>query len=247
MNSLSECGRRSITPEVCTSRPSQPLSRETKAVTHVGRLRLHQAISPPPAFVLFVSSRLFTSCRFSLETSLKRFKPFQETLETLALEINHLRGFALETIKKSFMKRSARLCAQKEGCPLASKPCHNSAPTIAVLRKSREVTEKKVEFSSQTEKFLRLSITYTNFSVRNSTISHILPMKIPCACSQWLSLLFFICGSAIIGANDTNSTARSGGSGFDGTIPLTMAEVLAKSKPSDWRQLDPENTLYPWK
>lgn len=26
--------------------------------------------------------------------------------------------------------------------------------------------------------------------------------------------------------------------------PLTMAEVLAQSKPSDWRPLDPENTLY---
>src|SRR5205814_392139 len=26
--------------------------------------------------------------------------------------------------------------------------------------------------------------------------------------------------------------------------PPTMAEVLASSKPGDWRQLDPENTLY---
>src|SRR5207249_1529494 len=29
-----------------------------------------------------------------------------------------------------------------------------------------------------------------------------------------------------------------------GKKPLTMAEVLASSKPGDWRALDPENTLY---
>lgn len=33
-------------------------------------------------------------------------------------------------------------------------------------------------------------------------------------------------------------------SGADATRPLTMADVLAASKPSDWRPLDPENTLY---
>src|SRR5262245_32037127 len=32
--------------------------------------------------------------------------------------------------------------------------------------------------------------------------------------------------------------------GADGTKPLTMAEVLAKSRPSDWRRLDSENTIY---
>jgi peptidylprolyl isomerase len=47
----------------------------------------------------------------------------------------------------------------------------------------------------------------------------------PCAVALFVSLLR-LCSAA-----DTNK-------------PLTMAEVLAASKPGDWRPLDPENTLY---
>jgi cyclophilin family peptidyl-prolyl cis-trans isomerase len=47
----------------------------------------------------------------------------------------------------------------------------------------------------------------------------------PCAVGLLVSLLH-LCSAA-----DTNK-------------PLTMAEVLAASKPGDWRPLDPENTLY---
>jgi peptidylprolyl isomerase len=66
----------------------------------------------------------------------------------------------------------------------------------------------------------------------------------------FVAVSFVLLGlNAIVQAADPNSTARPGDYRFDGTNtvsakPLTMAEVLTKSKPSDWRQLDPENTLY---
>jgi peptidylprolyl isomerase len=47
-----------------------------------------------------------------------------------------------------------------------------------------------------------------------------------------VALLFMIALQAAFGAEATKSK------------PLTMADVLAASKPGDWRPLDPENTLY---
>jgi peptidylprolyl isomerase len=46
-----------------------------------------------------------------------------------------------------------------------------------------------------------------------------------------LALVTFIAGACAYGADSTNK-------------PPTMAGLLAASKPSDWRALDPENTLY---
>ena len=43
--------------------------------------------------------------------------------------------------------------------------------------------------------------------------------------------------AAVLAAETTSARAKS-------PKPPTMAEVLAASKPSDWRPLDPENTLY---
>ena len=46
-----------------------------------------------------------------------------------------------------------------------------------------------------------------------------------------LALVTLIVAACVHGADSTNK-------------PLTMAELLAASKPSDWRSLDPENALY---
>ncbi len=59
--------------------------------------------------------------------------------------------------------------------------------------------------------------------------------------SPMLTLLALCASTAIAYAADTaTAPADSPKTGS----PMTMADVLAASKPSDWRPLDPENTLY---
>ncbi len=50
--------------------------------------------------------------------------------------------------------------------------------------------------------------------------------------------------STVLLAGSLVSAVAPGGARTDVAKPQTMAEVLAASKPSDWRPLDPENTLY---
>jgi outer membrane protein assembly factor BamB len=103
-----------------------------------------------------------------LETPLKRFKPFQETLETLALEINHLQEFPLKREKK-FLETITRE-ANPEMLPCPSDHwalSHSFDMSVLSLVIHPETPMKKTETShSKVRQLPLLSTTYPHFLLR---------------------------------------------------------------------------------